>query len=63
MPVGTVGPVGLELPQQLLESVSGPDHDDDDGDDHDDDYDGDDDDYDADYNDNDGKENVSYTYI
>ena len=33
VPVGTVGPEGLELPQQLLDAKAGPDDDDDDGDD------------------------------
>ena len=44
VPVGTVGPEGLELPQQLLDAKAGPDDDDDDGDDDDgDDGDGGDD--------------------
>ena len=42
--MGTVGPEGLELPQQLLDAKAGPDDDDDDGDDDDgDDGDGGDD--------------------
>ena len=50
VPVGTVGPEGLELPQQLLDAKAGPDDDDDDGggDDGDDDDDGDDGDGDDD---------------
>ena len=31
VPVGTVGPEGLELPQQLLDAKAGPDDDDGDG--------------------------------
>ena len=66
--MGTVGPDGLELPQQLLDPVPGPDHDAngdnyDGDDDDDDDYDGDngdDDDAHDDGDDDDVEENVSY---
>ena len=44
VPVGTVGPEGLELPQQLLDAIAGPDDGGGDDDDDDGDDDGDDDD-------------------